>query len=199
MAKRCCVVHWHVPELSLLLVGYRRALRCLRHCHCVLPKRQMPRVALGETLWLCSLFFLLFVVKWSSVPGAMRHPRTGLCLRRGRGSCLGRCWQALSKRCPTAKPFGGANSCRFVGRDLQWILHPVVGQPAARLFLGCWGRSAIVPVDSMCFLDARAWLSIVAVVFLLRVSAGTERALCSLGWSERAGEAQGNVMVLAGP
>ena len=115
MAKRCSVVHWHVPELSLLLVGYRRVLRCLRHCCCVLPKRQTPRVALGETLWLCSLFFLLFVVKWSSVPGAMRHPRTGLCLRRGRGSCLGHCWQALSKRCPKPNPLGVQTPAAFWG------------------------------------------------------------------------------------
>lgn len=65
-----------------------------------------------------------------------------------RGS--GPCWQALSKLCPTAEPFGMQASPSPV-KDLQHVFHLGVGQLLAQLLLGCWDGFASMPLDWLFF------------------------------------------------
>lgn len=136
----------------------------------------------------------------------MRRPSSGLCLCWGRGSCLGCCWQALSKRCPTTKPVK-VLSCPSLGRDSQRIFCLLGGshQHGSSVAVG-----AIVRVDYLFCLGARAWLSILAVGFfapderrsrtspvfltVVRESWGSSGKPVSPRWVLRPGRAKGTCL-----
>jgi len=134
-----------------------------------------------------ALFIAAFTVcsKMEQRPRGFEAPRAGLCLCRGRGGCSGRCWQALSKRCPTANPFRVqtpallwrgicCRSCTLLwgspalSRLLGHVCHPA---GCLYVFFGCKGLA-----------EHRG------CVFLPPVSTGAERALCSRGGQRELGK-----------